>query len=318
MSRKVFFERVDLLLVSGRSQNGASLRESLCELDFRNIRSAESIADVIEAIESRQPDFMISDYNLPDGTICEVIRNIRHHRIGVNPFMSIVVTTWEPSEAIVREVADCGADDLLVQPASRKQLSQRVETLTYKRKPFVVTSGYIGPDRRNGPRTGTQVIPSKVVPNILQARILGKDESRKLQREIDSAIKEMNIDKVIRNAAHMGYMVPRILDALEREDPEEDIRNMLEDLILTAEETVQRLTTTVFGPVSKLCNSLLEVAHRIHYELQDSPKRDLKLLPALAMSIRLALKNSEKTSQTVDEISQAVSSSQNSAPVASA
>ena len=33
MSSRSAFDRVDLLLVSARSENGASLRESLCELD---------------------------------------------------------------------------------------------------------------------------------------------------------------------------------------------------------------------------------------------------------------------------------------------
>jgi response regulator RpfG family c-di-GMP phosphodiesterase len=307
MSSKVFFERVDLLLVLAKSQNGASLRESLCEMDFRNIRNAESISDVLKAMEARPPDILISDYDLPDGTICDVIRDIRHHKIGINPFMSIVVTTWNPSEALVREVADCGADDLLIQPASRKQLAQRVEMLTYKRKPFVVTSKYIGPDRRIGPRPGKQVITPKIVPNVLLARVLGKDESRKMQKEINLAIEEVNFDKLVRNAAHIGYMVQQVLISLRQGDPDEEVRIMLNRLIMTAEETIHRLSTTNFGPVSKLCASLIEVAHRIHDQLDDASNRDLKLLPALAMSIRLALKNVDQSANAAAEISLAIS-----------
>lgn len=316
MSSKVFFERVDLLLVSARSQNGTSLRESLCELDFRNIRNAESISDVLKAMETRPPDFMISDYDLPDGNICDVIRDVRHNRVGINPFMSIMVTTWDPSEAMVREVADCGADDLLVQPASRKQLSNRVDALTYKRKMFVVTSQYIGPDRRNGSRPGTKILAPRKVPNILQARVLGKDESAKIQKEIDLAIKEINFDKVVRNAAHIGYMVQQILNALRQNRPNEVVWDMLDGLILTVEETIHRLSTTSHGSLSKLCQSLIEVARRILEQLDSITARDLKLLPALAMSIRLALKNAGQNANAVDEISQAISGPTKIKPVA--
>jgi DNA-binding response OmpR family regulator len=258
----------------------------------------------MEAMETRPPDFMISDYDLPDGKICDVIR---HHRIGINPFMSIMVTTWAPSEALVREVAESGADDLLVQPTSRKQLSRRVEMLTYKRNLFVETSKYIGPDRRNGSRSGTQIITPKKVPNILQARVLGKDESAKIQKEIDLAIKEINFDELVRNAAHIGFMVQQILNSLRQNEPDEVVWDILDGLILTAEETIHRLSTTFFSSVSKLCQSLIEVAHRIHEEPNSIAGRDLKLLPALSMSIRLALKNVDQSADAVDEISLAIS-----------
>jgi response regulator RpfG family c-di-GMP phosphodiesterase len=222
--------------------------------------------------------------------------------------MSILVTTWAPSEALVREVADCGADDLLVQPASRKQLTQRVEMLTYKRKPFVVTSNYIGPDRRTGPRPGKQIITPKIVPNVLLARVLGKDESRKMQKEIDLAIEEINFDKLVRNAAHIGFMAQQILNSLRKDEPDEVVWDMLDGLILTTEETIHRLSSTSLSPLSKLCHSLIEVARRMHEQLDSITGRDLKLLPALAMSIRLALKNVGQSAAAIDEISQAMSS----------
>jgi len=311
MSNKVFFERVDLLLVSARSQNSASLRQTLCDLDFRNIRNAETIEDVMKAMDTRPPDFLISDYDLPDGTICDIIRDIRHHRIGINPFMSIIVTTWDPSEAMVREVVDCGADDLLVQPASRKQLSQRVDTLTFNRKPFVVTSNYIGPDRRNGDRPGTQVIASRQVPNMLRARVVGANDSAAIQAEIDRGIQAINFDKLMRNAAHIGYTVQLILSAFQSDEIDETLKEMLYSLTITAEDTIRRLSSTRLAPVTKLCDSLIQVARRLQNRLEDAPPKDLRLLPELAMSIRLALKNVDKNADAADEISQAISGQKN-------
>ncbi len=307
MGSKVFFDRVDLLLVSAKSQYSASLRQSLSDLDFRNIRTAETIEDVLKALETRPPDFMISDYKLSDGVICDIIRDIRHNRVGFNPFMSIIVTTWEPSEALVREVADSGADDLLVQPASRKQLSQRIETLTYHRKLFVVTSNYIGPDRRTGPRPGRQVIEPKKVPNVMQARVLGKDASADIQKEIDRAIEELNFDKIVRNVSHIGYQAQQLLTAIEQEDDLALINGILDDISLTCGETDRRLRKTELQPVSKLCRSIDDVTKRIRECIDNPQERDLKLMPALAISLRLAVKSREENSDAVNEISEVIS-----------
>jgi len=306
LSRKVFFDRVDLLLVSAKSQYSSSLRQSLSDLEFRNIRNAETVDDVLKALETRPPDFMISDYQLADGVICDVIRDIRHNRVGINPFMSIIVTTWEPTEALVREVADCGADDLLVQPASRKQLSHRVKMLTYHRKHFVVTSNYIGPDRRNGPRPGKQVIEPKEVPNVMQARVLGKDASSDIQREIDKAIEALNLEKIVRNVSHIGYQTQQLLAAIRHEDDLEKINNIIDDILMTSGETRRRLGNTDLQPVSKLCQSISDVAERVRERLDDPLERDLKLMPALAMSLRLAVKDKDENADTVNEISEAI------------
>jgi hypothetical protein len=45
----------------------------------------------------------------------------------------------------------------------------------------------------------------------------------------------------------------------------------------------------------------------MHEQLDSITGRDLKLLPALAMSIRLALKNVGQSAAAIDEISQAMS-----------
>ena len=56
--------------------------------------------------------------------------------------------TWDPAPELIREIVDAGADDILLQPTSRNLLKERIDTLTFDRKPFVVSARHIGPDRR--------------------------------------------------------------------------------------------------------------------------------------------------------------------------
>jgi len=309
MNPRTFYDRVDLLLVSPRTQNNASLRQTLADLEFREIRTASSNADILKALETRPPDLMITEFELPDGDIRETISDIRHHRIGTNPFMSIIVTTWQPSEALVHQVLDAGADDLLVQPASRGQLAKRVEALIFNRKPFVVTSNYIGPDRRNAPRPGKQVIQSREVPNILHSKVMGEDDTNASQHALDAAIATINLDKVIRNGAHLGYLTQKILSAYEQNNVDGPLVGHLRDLVSTGEDSIRRIHNTKFAHIQKLFEVIISVGQRLELAFNSPESKDLKLLPELAMSIRLALKDGDKSGKTTNQISAAISGS---------
>ena len=185
VTNKTSFDKVDLLLVAPKNQNSTSLRQSLNDLDFRKIRTGSTIEDIENALETRPPDLLITDADLIDGDACRLISDIRNHRIGSNPFMSIIITTWQPSESLVRRVVESGADDLLVQPASRGQLRSRIDGLTFNRKPIIITARYIGPDRRNLARTEKLAGTAVNVPNLLLAKASGDKDAGELQRAVD-------------------------------------------------------------------------------------------------------------------------------------
>ncbi len=307
MNTRTFYNRVDLLLVSPRTQNSSSLRQTLTDLEFREIRTAASNAEILKVLETRPPELMITEFDLPDGNIRETLDDIRHHRIGTNPFMSIIVTTWQPSEALVHQALDAGADDLLIQPASRGQLAKRIETLVFNRKPFVVTSNYIGPDRRTSARPGTDALETVDVPNVLQSKIMGEDNTNASQNMLDAAIAKVNLDKIIRNGSHIGYLTKKILSAYEEDNVDGPLIGHLQDLVSTGEDSIRRIRGTKYEVIRNLFETIITVARRLELAFNCPEGKDLKLLPELAMSIRLALKDSDKTSKAANEISAAIS-----------
>jgi CheY-like chemotaxis protein len=306
MNAKASFNKVDLLLVAPKNQNSSSLRQSLTDLDFREIHTGSSIADIKHALETRPPDLLITFSDLSDGDVCTLISDIRNHRVGTNPFMSIIVTTWRPSESLVRRIVESGADDLLVQPASRGQLRSRIDGLTFNRKPFIITARYIGPDRRNLARSDNVAVTSVNVPNLLLAKASGGGDAGELQRAVDAAVSSVNRNKLGRNAAHIGSLVKQVLAAYDSDSIDGHLIDLLGNLVVTTQDATRRLTGTPFAAASKLCDALVKVARRMEQSFRSPTQKDLRLLPQLAMSIHLALKDVNSNAQTADDISKAI------------
>jgi len=97
MAKKFSYEKVDVLIVDGKSHHRSSLRHVLNDLSFCEIRHGTTRTAVQAEFAKRMPDFMIADSNLPGGTVAELITDIRHHKIGANPFLPIIVMTWDPA-----------------------------------------------------------------------------------------------------------------------------------------------------------------------------------------------------------------------------
>jgi len=306
VKQKWTYEKIDLLLVAPRTQNNGSLRQSLNDLDFREIRTGFDFNDILNALQTRVPDLLITDSQLPGGDVCGLIRDIRAHKVGTNPFMAIIVTTWKPSVELVHEVVDSGADDLIVQPTSRGQLGSRIEALTFNRKPFVVTANYIGPDRRKHPRPDKQQVPLLEVPNTLKAKANGDVDVVSLQQSIDAAIASVNRDKQHRNAAHAEYLVKHILPAYNEGRIDAQLDGYLRELLVTGEDVARRLIGTRFGHVGKLCQALVAVTRRLAQAGASPSEKDLRLLPELARSIRVAFAGTERTAEMAQEISDAI------------
>lgn len=309
MHTEASFEKISLLLVASKNQDNTSLRQTLTDLNFRDFRNGASVQDIRNALKTRPPDLVITDGNLADGDVCGLITDIRNNRVGTNPFLSIIVTTWQPSEDLVRRVVDCGADDLLVMPASRKALHNRIEMLTFNRKSFVVTATYIGPNRRTTSDRDDLDIPLIDVPNMMLQKATGESDPTALQMAVDAAIATVNIDKLARDAAHIKLLVEEIQEAYETNKIDGELLELLQSLIITTRDAFLRLQSTRFAPIAKLCQALISVAGRMEAAVATPDPRDMKLLPQIAMSIGLALADLDNSAAAASKISNVVADS---------
>ncbi|MBN9554102.1 MAG: hypothetical protein J0H61_05400, partial [Alphaproteobacteria bacterium] len=103
---------------------------------------------MIDVIQRQTPDIVLGEAQGAADELCQAIQQLRQGAAGYNPFIVIIVTAWEKSSALINKVVNSGADDLLLRPFSTALLGTRIEAHIERRKGFVITTDYVGPDRR--------------------------------------------------------------------------------------------------------------------------------------------------------------------------
>jgi DNA-binding response OmpR family regulator len=139
---------------------------------YRDIKPAANFEQLEQIVDGTFPDLLVVSSEMADGDALDFVRRLRMHRIGRNPFVPVIMTAWNAEQSFVRKVVDCGADVLVMKPFAAAQLYTKIDFLCLDRAPFVVTSSYLGPDRRKASRGDD--FPSFNVPNTLTDRLNGE------------------------------------------------------------------------------------------------------------------------------------------------
>ena len=213
------FADADIVLDYGERSVRQGLRQILIDQGYRGLRDYGSIEVVEEEVERTLPDLVVMDALMDGGEATSLASRIRAGELGVNPFIGIIITVWQPSEAVIRRIVNCGIDDIIVKPLSPKQIMDRVNVVAFNRKPFVVTSDYIGPDRRTdaAKQRDGQKIPSIEVPNTLEAKARGKPlRMEELNDLIGAAMYEINDQRLKRHSYRIAAIVDQIVPAYQK------------------------------------------------------------------------------------------------------
>ena len=133
----------------GEPDDGA--RNELCQIlghaGLRQVSAHADLAALRAMVAQVPPDLIIISDDFDPG-VFDFIRDIRHNRLGANPF--VLITTLVASDHVdaVKKAMQAGTDDIIIKPVKEEQLLQRLKRVTMNRAAFVVTSDYLGPDRR--------------------------------------------------------------------------------------------------------------------------------------------------------------------------
>ena len=299
---RLHFENVNLLLIDPAASARDTLKNILHDQGFRNLAMGTSLNEIQDHLSNFMPDLLISDTELADGDFCKFVTKLRHHDVGSNPFMPVIGLTWEPTPDLVKGVVNAGVDDLLTKPISTNQLVGRIKALVNGRKPFVVTSEYIGPDRR--PSNGrTSDIPQVDVPNTLKVKATGQQDSFDVVEAINSVVAEINVQKLERYGVQIGFLIDHILPNLEKGVFDSTTEAFLDRLLAVAEDTARRLGGTKYAHISELCDSLVKITQSILAAREQLNARDVKLLRPLSQAIQASFAaDDERTAAAARQI----------------
>lgn len=202
MSR-LAYETAETLVYDPVSGNRATTRSALYSLGFRRIEIVPTLESLAEIIANRPPDLAVCEVQGAEEELCRLIQKLRQGDGVFNPFVVTIVTAWEKSGALVSRVINSGADDLLLRPFSPAVLGQRIRTHIEKRKAFVITSEYVGPDRRKDSSRASNVELFNP-PNSLRMKtwegLSGDQVAVRLDRELKVAREALLAEKLRRDA----------------------------------------------------------------------------------------------------------------------
>ncbi|WP_300302890.1 response regulator [Ferrovibrio sp.] len=259
--------RADVRILYGDPALGTRrlYRQALVGSGYNHLREFESLEGFADLLHVAQPDLVFMAVEMPGGDPIALTSDLRHGRLGINPYLPVILTTWEPQQSTVRRIIDSGADDLLVKPLSTRSLLERVEAVGLNRKPFVVTSDYIGPDRRRSDARGNSTVQLIHVPNPMRAKLAGEQiDPHGLQHEIMVANEEINRQRLRASAFRIAFVAEQIVPIYRSGlSPDEGSLAMLNDLIASTEDIQRRVANTEFAHVGQICDRLLQAARQI-------------------------------------------------------
>jgi len=142
------FDSVDVLIYDPCRQNRTATRATMYALGFRRTETVSSLETFVEAMQKRPPDIALCEAQGAADELCATIQQMRQGGAGHNPFIVIIVTAWEKNTALINKVVSSGADDLLLRALFHRAAGPRIEAHIERRKGFVITTDYVGPDRR--------------------------------------------------------------------------------------------------------------------------------------------------------------------------
>ncbi len=304
--KKFNYGDVRILVAAPDKLTADSLKTLLRNTGFRNLYSVKSLGEIKSALAEESPDLMICECVFPEGDPSGLIHALRHHEVGDNPFLPVIMVTGDPNPELVGKVINSGADDLIVKPLSGAYLLKRIEALVRARKSFIVTSDYIGPERRKNERPDTLKAPLIEVPNTLREKVTGGMASNSLQDLIDLTAAKINLEKLKRYALQTGVLVEMILAAYEENRIDGKLIEDLDRLHYIAGDTSRHLVGTPYDHVAELCQSLIKVTSDIRAAMVSPERKDLDLLKQLARAVQGAFEITEDVADIARKISASI------------
>ncbi len=259
------FSKVDALVAVDNPGLRQGLREALRRIGCQQIVEATNGLQVQRALTDSKFDLMVMVSEMEDLFLGELVRDLRHNRLGPHPFPLVVMLSTMAEFEYVRRLVDCGPDDVLLMPVAPDSMLSRMRTLVLARKPFVVTHDYVGPDRRKNhrPSVGGESAPMLEVPNPVAAKVYRVDETG-LERDIRQVRQRLNLLKIERHGVQIAWLEKQLLQLFSAQQPDERLMRMHSlHLVDIAEDVRGRTAPWQDAALDQACRQLQDVAHRV-------------------------------------------------------
>lgn len=279
---KFRYERASIVVYDPVAQHRNATRMALYSLGFGKVSSADTLDALNRAIKHVPPDLVLCEASGVAADLCELIQNLRLGTNGhVNPFLVVIVTAWEKGHDLAQMVVNSGADDLILRPYSTSILKARIDTHIERRKGFVITHDYVGPDRRKASNRPANIELFQP-PNSLKMKTMDgltmPEANFRLQQELRRAKSTLASERLTREVFQICVLWRLLQD---NDDPEgESHRTNLARLALAV---AKRCRAAEMEEALQWCDSIVAAVEGLHFGVDRSAS--LHLLGQAALTL---------------------------------
>jgi two-component system chemotaxis response regulator CheY len=115
------------LVVDDFSTMRRIVRNLLKELGFSNVYEAEDGVDALKKLRADKFDFVVSDWNMPNMTGIELLREIRKDEALKH--LPVLMVTAEAKKENIIEAAQAGASGYVVKPFTSVTLDEKLKKI---------------------------------------------------------------------------------------------------------------------------------------------------------------------------------------------
>lgn len=232
----------------------AALVSGLRSSGFSRVDTTTDRSEALRAMETSLYDLVMFDTSKDLKSVATTIRKARQNLSEHDPFGFYLMTGPAPTGTGVESIVSSGCDAFLVRPFSSDLMQKRLDRLIENNRPFVVTTQYIGPDRRKAVREET-FTRRVMVPNTLKAKKSGNFDPVTHREALDRALLTFNTYLVERQA----YLI-ELLEEGGVAGIEDELTRSESDILTTVQKLAGSLETAGQKRLQPLVTAISETA----------------------------------------------------------
>ena len=287
----------------------AMIQTNLREVGFEHFRFAHTVSDLEGCTAIGACDLLVVSFRFDEGRGIPFIRKLRMDQLGegVNPFIPIVVTIWNAEPDAIGLAISSGVDDLLVFPMPTGTLKKRLQALADRRRPFIVTSDYVGPERRRDPNR-VSTIPYFEPPNSYAEKVRGTYSGvDSVLAQLAAARREIGEERCRREAFQVAFLARLISEDRKRGADPADLKKNLLRMRNFAGELGRRNESLAGPPIAKILTTLEQtLATLLEGPDPDATDRLIRLLEPVSQALVVSLRDDLTESDLAAEIGDTV------------
>ena len=279
---------VECYLGEPNDQVREGLRSILRDCGFRRARTFARMIDLVNAVKEETPALLIAAEDL-DPSMFDVIRDIRHYKIGRNPFLMIGLLVRGDVEGNVKKALLAGADDVMIKPVSPGKMMDRLAHLTTNRVPFIVTNDYLGPERRRAGDPRPSQIKQLDVVNTLKAACEGRRlSSAELNGAVEGSMKEVMAARLDSHGLKLGWVCAHILKAYSEKRIDKELEERLLILVTVLEDASRTAQGLGEKDLGQICGQMARQVEEMAENYENPTSIQLGTIQKLTKAFELA------------------------------